>query len=83
MINARHTSNSVSVIKDLGLAGLGAMLLRESEAQEYIDQGKLVRILPQWRGISLDVHLLWANSILTSRVRVVKDFLCEVFAKVR
>ncbi len=82
MINARHTSNNVTVIKDLALAGLGAVLLRQSEAQEFIDQGKLMRILPEWRGISLDVHLLWANSILTTRVRAVKDFLCEVFAKV-
>ena len=82
MINARHTSNNVTVIKDLALAGLGAVLLRQSEAQEFIDQGKLVRILPEWRGLSLDVNLLWANSMLTTRVRVVKDFLCEVFAKV-
>lgn len=83
MVNSRHTSTCVRVLKDLTVAGMGIMLLRPAEAQEFVEQGKLMQVLPEWKGLTLDVHLLWANSKLPSRVRVVKDFLCEVFAKIK
>ncbi len=83
IINTRHSATCVRVLKDMTVAGMGIMLLRPAEAQEFVDQGKLMRILPEWKGLTLDVHLLWANNKLPSRVRVVKDFLCEVFAKVK
>lgn len=41
--------------------GLGAALLSGWAVQQDIEQGRLVRLLPRWRGEALPVHLLYPN----------------------
>ncbi|MCE4536369.1 LysR family transcriptional regulator [Pelomonas sp. P7] len=41
--------------------GLGAALLSGWAVQHDIEQGRLVRLLPRWRGEALPVHLLYPN----------------------
>ena len=65
--------NNVTGVLNCALAGLGIVSVPDYVAVQY---PQLIRILPEIAGPSLDVHLVYADSLRQSkRVAAFRDFL--------
>lgn len=63
-----------------GLAGLGILGTLSIVAQPYIDDGRLVQILPDWAADAVPVSIVYSlNRHLSTRVRVFVEWLKQVF----
>jgi len=56
---ARFSSNNIMAVRDAVLAGAGIGSLTEFMVACDIREGKLVHILPEWRGRKTDVHAVY------------------------
>ncbi|MBW8843418.1 MAG: LysR family transcriptional regulator, partial [Burkholderiales bacterium] len=54
-------TDSLYATREAVRLGLGAALVSGWTVQEDIAEGRLVRLLPRWRGTALPVHLLYPN----------------------
>ncbi|WP_152223535.1 LysR family transcriptional regulator [Pseudomonas sp. SCB32] len=79
-INSRFAANDMRVLKQACIAGLGIALLPQLLAEPFIEQGELVRVLPNYRRESSELGL---QLVFTSRppippaVAVFADFLLK------
>lgn len=63
------------------LAGIGVGNLPDFMAEEHLASGALRRILPDWSGETIVMHVVYApNRHLSSRLRVFVDWVAELFA---
>ncbi|MFZ9394837.1 MAG: LysR family transcriptional regulator [Erythrobacter sp.] len=75
---ARLRSNSVEAVLAALVAGLGIGLVPQWLAQQAIDSQQLWRLLPQWRGGAVPIHLaVPAGRASNARARALADFLAE------
>ncbi|MGI3168602.1 LysR family transcriptional regulator [Pseudooceanicola sp. C21-150M6] len=72
---------TAAVADDIGFAaqlaedGLGILLLPVSEIGPQIRDGRLVHVLPGWRGPDRIIHLVWpAGRLLSARARLFRDY---------
>lgn len=73
------TVNNSDAYSAACLAGFGIAQIPRVGAQDYLEQGKLIEILPQYRARSMPVSLLYANRRnLARRVQVFMDWACEI-----
>ncbi|KQP14067.1 LysR family transcriptional regulator [Pseudorhodoferax sp. Leaf267] len=64
------------------LAGLGVAQTASFDAQPYIDSGALVRLLPDWQGPTVPVHVVYPpNRHLSAKVRAFVDWSADLFAR--
>jgi LysR family transcriptional regulator for bpeEF and oprC len=62
------------------LAGLGILHTLTFVAQPYIDEGKLVPLLPAWSADPVPISIIYSpNRHLSTRVRVFVDWMVKVF----
>jgi DNA-binding transcriptional LysR family regulator len=62
----------------LALAGVGVVLLAQSIARPDVEQGRLVRLLPDWEPDPVELHALYSSRLSSSpKVRVFLEFLQE------
>lgn len=77
------TNNSES-LRDAAIDGLGIALLPDFSAQESLRQGKLVRLLPDWKSVGAfapKLHIIRPYSARVPRaVSAFVDYLRDVFA---
>jgi DNA-binding transcriptional LysR family regulator len=65
----------------LALSGVGVALLSQSIAQADVDQGRLVRLLPDWEPEPVVLHAVYPTRLNSSpKVRAFLQFLREHFA---
>lgn len=76
-IRAKISVNSLGVVHELTLRGVGIGLLAESMCKEDIQAGRLQRILPQWSADPMPVYAVTANRVVPAKTRVFLDFLAE------
>lgn len=63
------------------LAGLGVAQAIEPIVRPYIEAGRLVRVLPEWRSAPIVLHVVYPpNRHLSSRLRVFVDWVAELFS---
>lgn len=63
------------------LAGAGICLVPDTFAQSEVDSGRLVRLLPQWRGPAIEAKAVYPGRRgMLPKVRAFLDFLSEAFA---
>jgi len=63
------------------LTGIGIGHLPDFMAEEHLASGALRRILPDWNGETIVMHVVYApNRHLSSRLRVFVDWVAELFA---
>ncbi len=75
---ARFISNNVSAVRDAVLAGGGIAPLADFVVASEIAAGKLVRVLPAWRGPAIDVHAVYpARQNLPPRLSLFLDHLSK------
>ncbi|WP_025127989.1 LysR family transcriptional regulator [Pseudomonas sp. PH1b] len=73
-----HESNSATAIRAMALAGLGLAVLPEWMILDDLGNGRLVRVLPEYRLAAQPVHVLFPNTAhLPRKSRVFIDFLAE------
>jgi DNA-binding transcriptional LysR family regulator len=64
----------------LAVAGVGVALLSQSIARKDEEQGRLIRILPDWEPDPVELHALYSSRLDTSpKVRVFLQFLRDHF----
>ena len=65
------------------LAGLGLIQIPAFDVQEYLDQGTLVEVLPDWTAPAMPIQLVDAyRHYRPKRVQIFKDWLTELLAPV-
>lgn len=69
-------------VRDAAIAGLGIALLPDHLCRQALDDGKLVRVLPDWRGHRGIVHLVFTTRRgLPPAVRALIDHLAAGFSR--
>jgi DNA-binding transcriptional LysR family regulator len=64
--------------------GLGVALIAVPDALPHLDNGSLVRLLPQWHADAGSISLYYAHrSLLAPKTRAFVDFVVEAFARER
>lgn len=58
-VQGRLASNDAEAMTRMALDGHGVLLRSWWDVHEYLANGELVELLPQWRGIRADFHLLY------------------------
>jgi DNA-binding transcriptional LysR family regulator len=64
----------------LAIAGVGIALLAQSTTQADVEQGRLVRLLPEWEPDPVELHAVYPSRLASSpKVRVFLQFLRDHF----
>lgn len=72
----RHTSNDMRIAVNLVKHGQGVTFVPESLIYDDIQAGLLKRVLPEWRGRSREIYLVWPyRRSLSVRAKLVRDEL--------
>lgn len=80
-VSGTLASNNGEVVRNWALEGHGIILRSEWDVADHLQRGKLVEILPNWRGPDADIHAVFPQRLhLSAKVRVLIDFLVEAFA---
>lgn len=72
-----HTFNNISATQSFIVAGLGIGALPGTLAEQCINQGLLVRILPDWKLPSINAYLVMPTTPVPLRVRLLIDYLVQ------
>lgn len=75
----KHAGNNLAVAKEFVLAGQGVAPVEMTLASRLEQSGKLVRLLPEWTGPGLDIHVVRANGKISYRVELLSNFLAAHF----
>ncbi|QGZ93734.1 LysR family transcriptional regulator [Terricaulis silvestris] len=57
----RMRCSDFSAVREAATRGLGIALLPDHSCRDYLEQGKLVRVYPEWRGPDGFVHLVFTT----------------------
>ncbi|WP_159653890.1 LysR family transcriptional regulator [Vibrio atypicus] len=83
-VNCDITANEATVLLHGSLASLGISMQPTYLADEWIAQGKLHQVLPEWQLMSLQMYLLYpSRKHLSPPVRALIDFLLAYFEKTK
>ena len=74
---ARISVQSMSMLTSMTCAGLGIAAVSVLMATPFVEQGKLVRVLPEWSLPTKPVYAVMAGRQSPARVRLLVDFLAE------
>lgn len=75
--NAHFSANSMNMMKSLVTNHLGIGMLFDSMAQEEMNSGDLIRILPDWNVPEVSVFGLTESRLLPAKTRLFLDYLIE------
>jgi DNA-binding transcriptional LysR family regulator len=74
------SSGQIELLLAAAVAGLGIAGLPSFVAAEALRAGRLVRVLPQWQGLSLTLYAAMpARKLVPVRTRSFVDFLVSTF----
>jgi len=69
-------------VRTAAIAGLGVALLPDHVCRQALSAGRLVRVLPAWRGVQGIVHLVFTTRRgLPPAVRALIDHLADQFPR--
>lgn len=80
-IGGRFVLNSVGMIRRLATLGMGIILQPEKILAEDLAQGRLRRVLPEWRGVPLPVYAMTETRLLPAKTQRFVEFLRERLAE--
>ncbi len=74
----RCVANSVALVRQLALGGLGVGFLPPMLVHDDIAAGRLIRVLPDWSALSLPVYAAYpSRRHLAQKVRAFVNLLAE------
>ncbi|MBP0617834.1 LysR family transcriptional regulator [Jiella mangrovi] len=77
-IEPRLASNSMPMVLDAAIAGLGVAFVPDVVSWPYVTAGKLVRLLPEWQGPEAVFHIAFTSRrAMLPAVRLLVDFIFE------
>ncbi|SDE03144.1 DNA-binding transcriptional regulator, LysR family [Massilia sp. PDC64] len=72
--------NDPGAVREAALLGLGAALLAMPDVLPQLEQGSLVRLLPDWFADAGEISLYYANrALLPAKTRVFVDYVIDAF----
>ncbi len=75
---SRFVANSIELVRQVTLRGLGIGFLPPMLAHEHLASGRLVRVLPTWSTVSLPMYAVYpSRRHLAQKVRKFVDLLVE------
>lgn len=75
--------NELSLVRQLCLDGQGISLLPVNEVSELLQNGALVRVMPNWAGQDRNIYIVWATGkLLTRRAKLLIEHLKTFVADV-
>ncbi len=81
-VTPRMGCEDMTTVREAAIAGLGIAILPDHICHEALQSGRLVRILPEWRGLRGIVHLVFTTRRgLPPAVRALIDHLATGFAR--
>jgi LysR family transcriptional regulator for bpeEF and oprC len=73
--------NDSNAVISAGIAGLGVVQLTEVMLAPFLEDGRLVQVLPDWTTDPLPLHVVYPqNRHLSAKVRVFVEWIAELFA---
>ena len=79
-VRGRFTCNNGEVAVQWGLAGKGVLLRSEWDTKEFFDQGRLIRVLPDWQGSPADIYAVYSHrKNLSAKVRAFVECMRRYF----
>jgi DNA-binding transcriptional LysR family regulator len=76
-VRGRWVANSMRFLLELATLGLGVVAIDRAVARAPVQEGALVRVLPEWSPPSVPVHALTPSKLLPARTRVFLDCLAD------
>jgi len=77
-VESRVSVPDPTINHQLAVAGVGVALLSQSMARADVEQGRLVRLLPEWEPEPVELHALYPSRLNSSpKVRAFLQFLRE------
>jgi DNA-binding transcriptional LysR family regulator len=81
-VTPRMGCEDMAAVRDAAIDGLGVAILPDHVCQEALQAGRLVRVLPAWRGLQGVVHLIFTTRRgLSPAVRALIDHLAAGFSR--
>ncbi|WP_271963883.1 LysR family transcriptional regulator [Pseudomonas aeruginosa] len=80
-MHSRFQMNSIGMLKALAVHGQGIAMIAPGVVKKEVQQGELVRVLPEWSGKSLAVYALTENRLSPAKISSFIDFLHEGLSK--
>lgn len=74
-ITGRLNVNSLQLVREAALAGLGLARLPLFACWQELDEGRLIRVLPEWSTAKRTVHAVYPSRRLPAKARAFVDFL--------
>lgn len=78
-ITPKYVFNNLIIGLDFLLEGLGISMLDTTMAKKYVDEGRIVALLPEWTTNDIDIYLLRAKGNMPYRVKLLADSIVEYF----
>ena len=79
-VGGRFRVNDARVLRDAALSGLGIIIQGERIVADDLTSGRLVRVLPDWKGPVRPMHLLFTSARpLTPKLRFFIDHVVQEF----
>jgi DNA-binding transcriptional LysR family regulator len=76
-------TNAGGIVREAVLRGLGIGLMPGFLVQEDVRSGNLVRVLPDWRGVGIDLHAVWSsNRRPPAKVRLLMEMVARALRRV-
>ncbi len=70
-------ASSVDILSRASADGLGYILAPYWSAGEYVEDGRLVRILPEWEAKPLHVNCVWASKQMRGNAKLFIEYLTK------
>jgi DNA-binding transcriptional LysR family regulator len=81
-VRGNLTTNDGEIAVNWALDGHGILMRAEWDVERYLDSGRLVQILPQYRTPDADIYAVYPqHQHQSSRVRTLIAFLTQAFER--
>lgn len=80
-VKGQFIVNSIGMLRQLSINDAGIFRTTQAWALQDVQEGKLVRVLPEWSPPTVEVYALTTTRLLPAKVRVFLDFLVQEMAK--
>ncbi|HDS1779839.1 TPA: LysR family transcriptional regulator [Pseudomonas putida] len=79
-VGGRYQLNSVGMIRRLATLNQGILLMPEEIVADELENGRLRRIMPNWRGLPMPVYAITETRLLPAKTQRFIEFLRERLA---
>lgn len=79
-VAGRFVAGSMSMVRELTLLGVGIGVIDVPLARRHVEEGTLLRVLPDWALPEVPVHFVTPSRLMPARVRLFAEWLASRLA---